>query len=91
MSTLHRLLIHRGRDGDVYYLVDEEDQLEAAMRHIYRRNAVDGCYDYLDRHHRVYAAAKAGDFEAIKTVLTMRQGAEYEGWTISYTTDPDTL
>jgi hypothetical protein len=90
MNT-HQLLIHRSHDGDVYYRVDEEGQLEAAMRRIYRRNAEQGCYDYLDRHHRVYAAAKAGDFKAIKAVLTMRQRAEYEGWSIVHTTDPGTV
>ena len=89
MNT-HRLLIQHGHDGDVYYLVDEEAQLEAAMRRIYRWNTEQGCYDYLDRHHRIYAAAKTGDFKAIKAVLTVRQNAEYEGWTIVHTTDPGT-
>jgi hypothetical protein len=81
---MSRLLLPAAKNA-VNYIVDTDEQLEAAMRHFYAFLTERGYYDECDAPY--HADAKAGDFAAIQHALTMSQGECGVDWEFATTTD----
>jgi hypothetical protein len=81
---MSRLLLPVAKNA-VNYIVDTDEQLEAAMRHLYGFLTERGYYDDCDAPYHI--DARAGDFAAIQHALTMSQGERWVDWVFVTTID----
>ena len=75
MTTL-RILIHRAKHGDAYWLADTETRAAQAREILFQRLDEQGCYTDDEGLEK----ARAGDVQAIETILEGRRGCKYEDW-----------
>ncbi len=79
------ILIYHGKYGDEHWLVDTPERLEAAQRRLFKQLDEWDCYEDDEEH---VPEARAGDIRAIRSVLDIHSGYEYEGWDIETASDP---
>lgn len=92
MTTL-RILIHHGKHGDSLWLADTQARAAQARETLFQQFDEEGCYvdadaDDADGEGPLVRRARAGDDEAIETILDSRRGCEYESWDYQYVEVP---
>ncbi len=86
MSNQLRILAHEGKHGIQYWVIDNREQVNAAMRALFNQLDDEGCYEEEDEW--TLSAARKGDHGAIYKILKARQDAEYEKWEVIFAIDP---
>ena len=80
------LLVHHGKHGRTYWLVDTPERRNAAFRELFTLLDECGCYDEND-DKAFLKAARAGDPEAIRDLLEIHRPYEYEQWDLEWAAD----
>jgi hypothetical protein len=85
-----RILAHEGKHGVTYWLIDNREQVNAAMKLLFDKLDSEGCYhDWINPDQQWdLEAARSGEHSAIYRILKARQDYEYEKWEVIYAIDP---
>ncbi len=75
-----KLLVHSGKHGAQYWLVDTPARLRGAMVALFTQLDEWGCYEEENETH--LKQARQGNIRAIKGILESRRCCEYENWEI---------
>ncbi len=75
-----KLLVHSGKHGAQYWLVDTLARLRGAMVALFIQ--LDECGYYEDENETHLKQARQGNIRAIKGILESRRCCEYEYWDI---------
>jgi len=84
MTTL-RILIHRAKHGDAFWLADTETRAAQAREILFNRLDEQGCYT----NEEGLEKARAGNVQAIEIILEAGRGCEYEDWEYEHIEVPD--
>jgi hypothetical protein len=75
------ILVYKGKHGRSYWLIDTPARRDAAFRSLFNLLDEYGCYE---DDETSLSEARAGDDNAVRSLLERHNGYEYEEWDIEF-------
>ena len=82
---MKQILVFYNKHGNCYFDASTPELEREAFLKAFKVGCDECFYDEIRGRHahvKFYSAARRGDYDAAKTLLSLRRDYEYEGWTL---------